>query len=449
MYSGKAESLCELFLQALQKHGLNYKSKLIGQCFHGITNVIEMKNGLNKKIQAKANKALYLHCYSDKLDSSLRNACYQIRIARNSLCALDLFREFMDGLGKKFELFDRIQAPEYATNLKHLTDQRWSSPTTSLSAMRQGLVSVLEFLKLISETENNAAGIEASKLLSRCDDFDFLFCVHVLDEVFKKIHCLNNCLQSNAIDLSFLLEIADISINLLIEMRNDDISYQKLVESVLEYADQNGIVLPKYHKSIQEQQAKRIRSETDPPNHYHEQFKDIIDVVVNHLREKFHSDNYKPLIAISALLTSTEKPDLTDVFLNLIIFCDDYNSNAIESELSDWYDFKRKNNLRTIADIQQAFSDKNLKTLFPNLFALLSIYLTVPISSATDDESFSCLKKLKSWLRFQRRTPEHIKQEQLSSLAITHINSEKLMNLETQTLVEIFASHKGKRLEFY
>lgn len=37
--------------------------------------------------------------------------------------------------------------------------------------------------------------------------------------------------------------------------------------------------------------------------------------------------------------------------------------------------------------------------LFPNLFVLLQIFCTLPVSTATPERMFSCLKRLKTYLR--------------------------------------------------
>ena len=123
------------------------------------------------------------------------------------------------------------------------------------------------------------------------------------------------------------------------------------------------------------------------------------EVFINHLSEKFHSDSYKPLIAISTLLTANEKPGLGNVFFNLAIYRLEYDIDELEKELSIWYDYKTQKNLKTIKEIHQAFSEKDLKIVFPNLFILLSIFLTVPVSSASCERSFSCLKRLKTLLK--------------------------------------------------
>ncbi len=55
-------------------------------------------------------------------------------------------------------------------------------------------------------------------------------------------------------------------------------------------------------------------TEIDSLESYKNIFKEVIDVFINHLSEKFHSDSYKPLISISVILTENEKPALGNIF---------------------------------------------------------------------------------------------------------------------------------------
>ena len=94
-------------------------------------------------------------------------------------------------------------------------------------------------------------------------------------------------------------------------------------------------------------------------------------------------------------------------------------------------------------EVHNEFAEKNLKSLFPNIFILLSIFLTVPFSSAEGERAFSCLKRIKSWLRTT------MNQTRLSSLSIINIHSVIAGKLDINHLIDIFASAKESRLQFH
>ena len=76
----------------------------------------------------------------------------------------------------------------------------------------------------------------------------------------------------------------------------------------------------------------------------------------------------------------------------------------------------------------------------PNFSSLFRIYLTFPISSATGERSFSCLKRVKTWLR------NTIGQERLSSLEILNIEKDILINLDE--VGRKFCKIKDRRIKF-
>ena len=104
-----AEVLCSIILEALEGFGLDYKTKLVGQCYDGAPNMSAIHNGLNKKIRNKAKKALYVHCYAHQLNLALQHSCNAIKNARNCLDTLNTLHSFIECSTKGHVLFELIQ----------------------------------------------------------------------------------------------------------------------------------------------------------------------------------------------------------------------------------------------------------------------------------------------------------------------------------------------------
>lgn len=160
--------------------------------------------------------------------------------------------------------------------------------------------------------ENNKMGAKANGLLLQIKDFDFLFHVYILIDIFEVTRLLHQSLQSNTLDISTALKISQSTIQKLIEMKDDEEYYNNLFGSVTEFADDYNIQIPSSNKkrgrqSLADQHAKRPRTEIDPIIEYKDQFKEIINIFINHLSEKFQTDNYKPLIAIESILLAEKK----------------------------------------------------------------------------------------------------------------------------------------------
>nr|CAH7759974.1 unnamed protein product [Callosobruchus chinensis]CAH7765221.1 unnamed protein product [Callosobruchus chinensis] len=76
---------------------------------------------------------------------------------------------------------------------------------------------------------------------------------------------------------------------------------------------------------------------------------------------------------------------------------------------------------------------------FPNLYVALRILLTLPVSVASGERSFSKLKIIKSYLR------SSMTQERLVGLATISIEQEIAQNIDLNGLVATFARQKARK----
>lgn len=84
----------------------------------------------------------------------------------------------------------------------------------------------------------------------------------------------------------------------------------------------------------------------------------------------------------------------------------------------------------------------NLVDSFPNTSIILRILLTMLVSVATAERSFSKLKIIKNYLR------STMGQNRLSNLAIISIESDLLKELDTQDLIKQFVKTKARKAQF-
>ena len=79
---------------------------------------------------------------------------------------------------------------------------------------------------------------------------------------------------------------------------------------------------------------------------------------------------------------------------------------------------------------------------FPNTCITYRILLTIPITIASTERSFSKLKLIKSYLR------STMSQERLSGLTILSIEIEMLKEFKYKNLISQFASQKVRKIDF-
>jgi hypothetical protein len=77
---------------------------------------------------------------------------------------------------------------------------------------------------------------------------------------------------------------------------------------------------------------------------------------------------------------------------------------------------------------------------FPNIFVSLRILLTLPVSVASGERSFSKLKLIKTYLR------STISQERLNGLALMAIENDILNEMDTDALIKNFAKLRARKV---
>ena len=83
-------------------------------------------------------------------------------------------------------------------------------------------------------------------------------------------------------------------------------------------------------------------------------------------------------------------------------------------------------------------------TSVPDVATAFKIFLTIPVTVASAERSFSKLKLIKNYLR------STMSQERLSALSILSIENERARSLNLHEIVKKFAEKKaGRRGRFY
>ena len=83
--------------------------------------------------------------------------------------------------------------------------------------------------------------------------------------------------------------------------------------------------------------------------------------------------------------------------------------------------------------------EKGFLNKFPNIAIMLRIFLTMPVSFAEEQRSFSTLKRIKSYLR------STMGQERLNGLATLNINYDIARKFDYSLIIKEFANVKARK----
>lgn len=122
----------------------------------------------------------------------------------------------------------------------------------------------------------------------------------------------------------------------------------------------------------------------------------------------------------------------------------DLNSSDFISEIKDFkcQAFSLLPDLKAATPLAllQLITTYSLRAEYPNVETALRIFLTLPITVATCERSFSKLKLIKNYLR------STMEQERISDMAILSIEHTLINTLDIDELIEDFAGKKARKI---
>ena len=106
--------------------------------------------------------------------------------------------------------------------------------------------------------------------------------------------------------------------------------------------------------------------------------------------------------------------------------------STLEPQLAVARNLVSRQNLQTMEEVYLVLS--SMQTAFPDLFTVVRAALTIPVSSASAERSFSALKRIKSYLQ------STMCEDRLTHLSIISIERDLSKCLDYDKVVDKFAS---------
>ncbi len=118
----------------------------------------------------------------------------------------------------------------------------------------------------------------------------------------------------------------------------------------------------------------------------------------------------------------------------------DLNSRELVQEIKNFPHLPSKT--MSLLELFTFMHDNDLSEIYPNFWTALRIALTLPVTVAQAERSFSKLKLIKSYLR------STMSQERLTGLSIISINHSIGEQISYDDIIDDFASRKARKVQF-
>ncbi|VDI06908.1 Hypothetical predicted protein [Mytilus galloprovincialis] len=248
-------------------------------------------------------------------------------------------------------------------------------------------------------------------------------------------------LQRKSVDLIEAVSESKVVIEQLNRKRNSIEAWDELFEKAVQVADTVEEV-PTMPRSAGRQR-HRVNVPAETPSQYWKRamFLPFLDHLIQELTRRLVSneDRFSAQYLIPTKLNGINQEVINTLFET---FRDDLDINNVaqfREEVERWivrWDIAADPKPSTLSETLPVTNCD----LYPNIYICLLILVTMPVTTATSEMSFSVMRRVKTYVRSTMHT------ERLSSLSILH--AYKHWEIDTEKVIDTFAVKKKRRLGF-
>ena len=426
----------KVILQPKEGGPPNYE-KLVAQTYDGAAVMSGKLSGVQKRIRGTCRNALFVHCYAHKLNLVLRNAVV-------TLTECKIFFSTLDGINSFFRTSPKRLAAFQSTSGKPVTfttpsDTRWTYRARVLSNVLRDYKLLVTFFRQVKDDRaqwDGATFSSANGYFHLLMDLEFTFQLVVLQQIFQICSVLFEQMQSVQVDMCSVKRRLQATSDQLDTLRLPDefermfTEARKLQESA-EFQDEE--LHPKRKKRNKEG--------------YNTLYFKILDKFHEHFRLRFcdlPSLDFLPIANVSKVATYRDSfPQESFGALFRSPYCSLFKQQELKDELENLYgDDVLVSDKPSLSSILIRISEQQIQCCYSQAVVLLELILTIPISSASCERSFSCLKRVKTFLR------NTMGDDRLRNLALLSIEKQLCKTLDRDRVIDRFAA-KDRRIELH
>ena len=415
----------------------------VGQCYDGAAVMSGSCSGVQARILEEAPTAIYMHCCAHGLNLVLVDSVKQRIVAEDFFALMESLYVFISA-SKAHAIFmkkqEELRPGQQPHQLKRLSETRWACRHDAIHAIKVTFTSLIATLEEVGEGDDRSCAVEARGLLYQVKTFPFIICLSTFN-LLSITNALSKTLQDRKLDLAAASELVDATVKTLHQYRSEAKWSGIWQESVLLANNCDVDIQPAPKRSsrppkrLEEYVGTTAHGSRDNLSHESDYrsslYYPVLDCITGEMESRF-SDLGKSLMKALQSCSPKSKSFLDYSVLQPIIDHYKLNNDDIKVELIHAKELLKNKPLDSISDVIDQLIP--LRVAFPNLLRQLQIALTLSVSSAACERTFSSLKRVKTYLR------STMTDERLTNLALLTIEKDLTMILSLEDVIDKFSS---------
>ncbi|XP_043923560.1 zinc finger MYM-type protein 1-like [Protopterus annectens] len=423
-----AELIAGVIREQLKEVVGDQHEKVIAQSYGGASVMSGIQHRVQAIIRDEFKYAYYVHCYAHQLNLVMQRATLHNTEARTFLVILGGIPAFFSRSVERQDALDNI----VARSMPRMSGTLWNFNICTVNAVYENLELLSECFHYLYRCPTSSAATvqEAGGLMQTLDDDEFKFWLAVFHRIMPHVDILDRQLQCRTTDAATVEKDVHIFLNAVDCVRSD-------VNDLAEQYLQKENILSR----------RTLRPSASQPRHdtLLSAAEEVCDVIKFQATSLFQQTGY---LQASQLLLPEK----------LSTFAREFPENLFTATI-DNYPFLLRRRLRTqlgvlfrreefaangsAVKMLQFLVDTSLTSVFSEVYNVLLIITTTPMSTAEAERCFSTLKRIKTFLR------STVEQERINAFAMISIEKELMQSITNfnQRVVDLFAQNTDTQMD--
>ena len=447
---GTAAGLVETTCKYVDNIGIKME-KLRGQAYDGASVMSGVHNGVQKLLKDRSSKPVpFIHCAAHNLNLVINDAVNSVTDNDNFFGVIQsIYVFFSSSINRSRDL--QLLAVNSSLSLKKLCVTRWSSRVDSVRAVRDRFVDILKQLTVISlSSKDKKERDEAVGIKKNIEKIDFIIFLVFWERILSCINSASQELQSKNVDLSAASRLLSISLSELRYLRNSWESVRMTANALaaswgipVEFEKRRKPVVRRFFDEL----ASDSRIDDSERVFKVNIFYRTVDVEITQIEVRFKgmqmvTENFSFLFPRNFITLGVA--EINAATSNIVrTYGDDFNRDDLEREVRsfqvEFLDELKSEDVTSVSSILEIIYKARISSSFPQLCKLLLLFLTIPVTVASAERSFSKLKIIKSYLR------NSMAQERLDGLTLISIENKEITETLKDKIINHFAFVNARR----